>query len=125
MKVFQGICVVLLTCGLVLAQDTTTTGTPVKIAKKESIKVLKGVVVSVNTAAGTVVIKSWQSEDTLMTNEKTAVTVGNKEAITLADLSMGARVTAFYKLEQGHKVALRIIKKAMTPATSPPDSGGN
>ena len=107
---------------LVLAQDTATTSEPVKIAKQEIVKVITGTVVFSNANAGTVIIKSWQAEDTIMITEKTGINVGH-EHIKLTDLNVDDNVTVYYIVEKGNKMALEIIKKAVVPAIPPSDSG--
>jgi hypothetical protein len=130
MKDLLIICAALIvvTCGVVRAQDTTTAA-PVKIAKKEGVKVIKGVVVSADTvsiSSGSIIVKSWQAMDTLIVNESTSITADIKEAVRLADLKADDGVTAYYKLKNGNKTALRIIKNVLTPATPiPADTAGS
>ena len=121
MKLFHGIIAIFIAGGVVPAQNATTE--PIKIAKKESVKVVKGVIVFVNTAASTIIIKGWQSEDTIVINEKTDIAADIEKAGTFADFKVADRVTAFYKLEQGNKVALQIFEKTAMPFTPAPDSG--
>jgi hypothetical protein len=110
-------------CGMVRAQDSAAAARPYKIAKMESVKVLKGVVVSVNAAANTVIVKSWQAHDTLVVDENTGFTAGFEETVRLADFKAGEGVTVYYKLRKSKKTALKIIKIFLRPATQAPAAG--
>lgn len=113
MKIGYCFSTFVVTVCLAFAQDTATT--PIKIAKKESVKIIKGVVVSRDTLAKTVVIQSWQAEDTLVVNSNTSITAGLELSINFADINADDKATAYYKIKEGNKVALRIIKIVTTP----------
>jgi Cu/Ag efflux protein CusF len=122
MKTVYLMGVVLIACGMVFSQDTTTV-TPVKIAQKESVRILRGIIAEVDTVSNTVIVTEWRRHDTLKINEKTGIRSLAKDNISLTDLKTGDKVSAYYLIEKNNKVALQIMVKTAMPSNLPSDSG--
>jgi hypothetical protein len=96
-------------CGAVHAMDTTTV--PVKIVKNEGIKLIKGFVVSADSLSGSVIVRSWRGQDTIMVDANTRIVNYREEPITLANFNADDRIAVYYKSREEKKIALEIIKK--------------
>jgi pyruvate dehydrogenase E2 component (dihydrolipoamide acetyltransferase) len=91
-------------------------------AKKAKPAITKGTVVSVDEAAGTILVKTAKGEETVATDAATAVTVGGKKA-ALVDVKaeMGVSVTSVEKDGKvcAKKVAAKASKAAKKAAAAP------
>jgi len=139
MKLLLAVLVGLVSCGLALADSSTTAKTapapaitavakavpaPV-VAKPAPVKVVEkdvsGNIVSVDIITGTLVIKEKKISDTIAVNDKTAIKIGGKVS-AFADLKASDTKTKItYKTEDGKKIAEKISAKAL-PAVKVKDT---
>jgi hypothetical protein len=83
-----------------------------KKAGKAKTMEMKGMVASVDTAAGKLVLKAEKGEDTLIVNKDTKVKSTCKKTCTLADIKTDKSVTVKCEEKDGKMVALVITEQA-------------
>ena len=125
MKLSHVLVAGLVACGLVFAQEATTTTAPAaenapmakaKVAKKTMPKIANGEIVSIDAIANIVIVKTRKAEDTLTVIDKTVIKDAKGKVVALADLKAETRVSATYKVEDGKMIAIAIKEK---PAAAP------
>jgi hypothetical protein len=121
MKIIFNMILILVALGCIYADDTTATATSNKIARKESIKVCKGIILSASNTTHTIIVRTWKAEDTLVINSETNFSTGSRARI-FSDLQVDAAVTAYYKLEGNAKVVITIVEKNLVNSQSTPEN---
>jgi hypothetical protein len=79
-------------------------------AEETEVEEIVGEIVSLDTTANIVTIKTKQGEMTVYVNEKTPITMGREEKL-FSDLKVGDRVKVHYTTGEGKELAERIMVK--------------
>jgi hypothetical protein len=80
------------------------------VAAETEVEEIIGKIVSLDTSATMVTIKTKQGEMSFCVNEKTQITMGREKRI-FSDLKVGEKVKVHYIIVEGEKVAERIMVK--------------
>lgn len=86
-------------------------------AEETEVEEIIGVIISLDTTANIVTIKTKQDEMTIYFNEKTLITMGREEKL-FSDLMVGDRVKVHYTTGEGKELAERIMVKPRQENTS-------
>ncbi len=113
MKLTKILVLALACTSLVLAQEAAAPkAAPAKGAKKEAAPAaIKGMFVSADAVANTIIVKVGKKDDTLSVATDAKITSG-KETITLGDIKADSKVTVTCKMVDGKKVAEKIAVAA-------------
>jgi hypothetical protein len=79
-------------------------------AEETEVEEIVGVIVSLDTTANMVTIKTKQGEMSFCVNEKTQITMG-REGKLFSDLKVGEKVKVHYTTTEGKELAERIMVK--------------
>lgn len=79
-------------------------------AAETQVEEIIGVIVSLDTTANMLTIKTKQGEMSIHINEKTQITMGREEKL-FSDLKVGEKVKVHYTTAEGKELAERIMVK--------------
>jgi hypothetical protein len=86
-------------------------------AAETEVEEVIGKIISLDTTATMVTIKTKQGEMSFYINEKTQITMGREEQL-FSDLKVGQKVKVHYIIAEGKEVAKRIMVKSHKPKAS-------
>ncbi len=124
MKFYSIVVAGLVSCGLVSAQSVSTAASmapaksvtkPVVTPKKDekTYKVNNGIVLSVDMIGNTIKVQVKKAVDTLVVTDKTVIKPDGKKLI---DFQSGARIQAWYTIENARMTVTELtLKKAAPP----------
>ena len=115
MKLVRAMVIALSVTALLFAQAAAPApeAKAAKSAKKETVKILTGKLVSVDAVGNTIVVLAKKANDTIAVDAAAKITSGKKE-IALADLKADGKVAVSYKVVDGKKVASKIKEVTAT-----------